>query len=69
MANYSFRCLDCGHEFSVSCAMDARAKEACPNCQSLNKEQLLVSISVNKGHKAAPMCPAGGCCPGCNQLH
>jgi putative FmdB family regulatory protein len=45
MANYSYKCKSCAHEFDVDQAMSAAALKVCPKC----KGELFRKIGKNVG--------------------
>jgi len=76
MPRYDYRCVECGHEFTVTVSISDKDKVACPDCGDKNIAQLFTGCMMNTG--AAPGCgseceynqdwPFGqgcGCGPGC----
>ena len=68
MPNYDFRCVGCGHKFTVQVNMNDRDKVDCPSCGDKKTEQLFTGFMVNTGgSKDSAGCdfgcdmPSGGC--------
>lgn len=70
MPIYEFQCKQCGHKFDISLSIKSRENAViiCPECQSMDNEQLFNGISFNvKGSVSSPPMGSpfsGGCCGG-----
>ena len=53
MPIYDFRCLRCGHKFTVLVPMDEKDRVDCPQCRSKEVSQLFTGCSIGKGGGAS----------------
>jgi putative FmdB family regulatory protein len=54
MPTYEYECKKCGHEFSLTMAMDEHQKKKvrCPKCKSQNVKQVFGSVFVTTSRKS-----------------
>ncbi len=54
MPTYEYECKKCGHEFSLTVAMDEHQKRKvrCPKCKSENVNQVIRSVFVITSRKS-----------------
>ncbi len=62
MPNYTFRCKECGTEYTVSCSFCNIDHQVCPKCQSGQKERLFTKVNVaGVAGGQSCSCHEGGC--------
>ncbi len=54
MPTYDFKCLSCGHDFSLTLTVKEResGKIKCPSCNSTKIEQVITSFFVKTSKKS-----------------
>ena len=54
MPIYEYECKKCGHQFSLTMAMEEHEKKRarCPKCKSENLKQLITSVFVTTSKKS-----------------
>ncbi|MGA2177652.1 MAG: zinc ribbon domain-containing protein [Verrucomicrobiota bacterium] len=54
MPTYEYECKKCGHEFSLTMAMDEHEKKKvrCPKCKGEKVKHVITSVSVTTSRKS-----------------